>query len=56
MQVGAADHGDDADVGTCDLRELADLARIVGADFQHEELVVGVGCEDRQRQTDVVVE
>ncbi len=40
LEVGAADHGDHADVGAGDLGQLADLPRLVGADLQHPVLVV----------------
>ena len=56
LDVRCADGGDEADVRRGDVGEVGDLARMVRAHLDDEEVGVGRTVQHRQRQAEIVVE
>ena len=54
--MGIANVGHNADIGFCDRRQFANLARVVHADFQNRSAAFIGQSQDRKWHADVVVE
>ena len=50
------DIGDESAIGLHDFAQLRDFARVIGASFDHGEIVFGAQTEQREGHTDMIVE